>query len=161
MSVPAYDILLVCHVVAGLVGFGAIAAGGLAASSARRSADPGSDEAVRRFFRQGPDWPARAIFLVPLLGLALLFGGDRSAAHHLWPWVGLGLWVTAVGVATAICWPAERDAQVALADLQGASEESRALLVRGFRDACRKMEQAVTAISLCFLAAVAVMIVKP
>ncbi|MHB1508839.1 MAG: DUF2269 family protein [Acidimicrobiales bacterium] len=161
MSVPAYDILLVCHVVAGLVGFGAIAAAGLAASSARRCADPASDEAVRRFFRQGPDWPARAIFLVPLLGLALLLWGDRSAVHASWPWIGLSLWVTAVGVATAICWPAERDAQVSLAALQQASSDSRDMLVRGFRDACRKMEQAVTAISLCFLAAVAVMIVKP
>jgi hypothetical protein len=161
VSQPLYDLLLVAHVVVAVVGFGAIAAAGLAASSARGSRDPVSDEAVRRFFKTGPDWPARFIFGVPLLGLALLFGGDRSAAHAPWPWIGLTLWTLATGVATALCWPAEQSAQEKLTALQGASPETSEALLGQFREACRRMELAAGAISVCFVAAVFVMIFQP
>jgi peptidoglycan/LPS O-acetylase OafA/YrhL len=151
MSPPAYDILLVAHIAAAVLGFGAIAVGGYTAASARRHPDPFGDEAVVRFFKPGRDWPARTIYLVPLLGLGLLFGGDGSAAGQPWPWIGLSIWVVAVGLATGMCWPAERRAQEALAD--GALER--------FRGECRRMELATGAISVCFVAAVVVMVVQP
>ncbi len=164
MSGAVYDIILVGHVVAAVVGFGAIAAAGLAASSARRSADPLGEESVRRFFKAGRDWPARSIVLVPVLGLILLFGGDRSASHDPWPWVGLGLWFVTAAVATARCWPAEAEAQHAFAALSSpeaalAGEEASAL--GDFRAACHRMEAAAGLISLCFAAAVVVMIWQP
>ncbi|HXY43817.1 MAG TPA: hypothetical protein VEH29_06495 [Acidimicrobiales bacterium] len=161
MSQPLYDLLLVAHVVVAVVGFGAIAAAGLAASSARGSRDPVGDEAVRRFFKTGPDWPARFVFGVPLLGLALLFGGDRTAVHFPWPWIGLSLWTLATGVATALCWPAEHSAQQTLVALQDASPEARDALLGQFREACQRMELAAGAISVCFVAAMLVMIFQP
>jgi hypothetical protein len=166
VSGPAYDLLLVAHVVVALVGFGAIAAAGIAASSSLRCDDPANDASVRRFFKKGRDWPARMILLVPVLGLALLLGGDRSAESAAWPWVGLCIWVVAAGVASGICWPAEHAAQTALGELavaaggedaDGAAES----LVAEFRASCRRMELATGAISVCFVAAVAVMIVQP
>jgi hypothetical protein len=161
VSTPAYDLLLVAHVLAALVGLGAIAAAGVAASSGRGSPDPVSDESVRRFFKPGPDWPARAIYLVPLLGLALLFGGDRGDAHAAWPWIGLGLWIVAAGLATGVTWPAERNAQNALAELRGAPPETSRALLWQFRESCRRIEVAAGAISVCFVAAIVVMIVQP
>jgi len=161
VSQPLYDLLLVAHVAAAVIGFGAIAAAGLAASSARGSRDPVSDQAVRRFFKTGPDWPARLVFLVPLLGLALLLGGDRSGAHAPWPWIGLTLWMVATGLATVLCWPAEQSAQQTLAALQAASPEASQDLLRQFREACRRVELAAGAISVCFVAAVLVMILQP
>jgi hypothetical protein len=151
VSAPLYDVLLVAHVIVGVIGFGAMAVTGLAASSGRKSAEPLVDESLRRFFRPGRNWPARAIFLVPVLGLILLFGGDSGAVHQPWPWVGLGIWVFAAGLASARCWPAERRAQAALA--------SRA--VDSFRQACRQMEVAAAAISICFVAAIVVMVAQP
>jgi hypothetical protein len=172
MSQPAYDVLLVAHVLSAVLGFGAIAIAGGEASSARRSADPASDEGVRRFFKPGRDWPARTILFVPVLGLGLLFGGDRPDVRAVWPWIGLGIWVVAVGVATAVCWPAERSAQLALSALvdSGAaaeatpadgSPEAPTPLIEDFRSACRRMELAAGAISLCFFAAVVVMVAQP
>ncbi|MGA2209601.1 MAG: hypothetical protein ABSH30_08200 [Acidimicrobiales bacterium] len=161
MSRPAYDLLLIAHVIAAFIGFGAIAAAGWAASSARRSADPVGDEAVRRFFKKGRDWPARAIFLVPLLGLGLLFGGDRSDVPAAWPWIGLSLWLIATGLASGRCWPAERAAQDALAELVESGSAAAAGTLEVFRRSCRTMEQSVGAISICFVAAVALMILQP
>jgi hypothetical protein len=161
VSGPAYDLLLVAHVAVALVGFGAIAVAGLAASTSRRCEDPANDLATRRFFKPGRDWPARAILLVPVLGLALLYGGDRSDVGSAWPWIGLGIWVAAVGIASGVCWPAERAAQQTLEALTGAPADARASLVAQFRASCRRMELATGAISVCFLAAVAVMIFQP
>lgn len=161
VSGPAYDLLLVSHVVVALVGFGAIAVAGLAASSSRRSDNPASDAATLRFFKQGPDWPARTIFLVPMLGLALLFGGDRTDLHAAWPWIGLCIWVVAAGIASGVCWPAERSAQATLEELTAAPADELASLVAEFRASCRTMELATGAISVCFVAAVAVMIIQP
>jgi hypothetical protein len=174
MSGPLYDLLLVMHVVVGVVGFGAVAMSGRMASSAYRTADPAGDPRVLRFFRKGPDWPARAIFLVPVLGLALLFGGDRSDLHAAWPWIGLAIWVGVAGLATAWCWPAEQAAQAALArlvslraeaSLGGPLAERDGEAVRGalpeFLAACRSLERASGLISVCFVLAVAVMIIQP
>jgi hypothetical protein len=158
---PAYDLLLVAHVASALVGFGAIAAGGVAAASSQGCDDPANDTSVRRFFKRGRDWPARMIFLVPVLGLILLFGGPRSDQRAAWPWIGLCIWIVAVGVASGICWPAERAAQEALSELTGAPGEDGTSLVAEFRASCRRMELATGAISVCFVAAVAVMIIQP
>jgi len=157
---PGYDLLLVAHVAAGVVGFGAIGASGVEARAGRRSPDPARDLALRRFFAPGVDWAARVVFLVPILGLPLLFGAAPQDESLAYPWVGLGLWVAATGVATASCWPAERRAQQVLARLAEAPGSEPTALAE-FRQACTAMERAVGVISLLFLAAVAVMIAQP
>ncbi len=165
-----YDVLFVAHVAAGVVGFGAIGAAGYEARSGLRAADPAHDLALRRFFRPGVDWAGRVIFLVPLLGLALLFGGTRPDVSSAWPWIGLAIWLAAAGVATGGCWPAERAAQSAMARLVqqsdggGGREEQGArpeVLAEEFRRACLRIERSAGAVSLLFLAAVAVMIAQP
>lgn len=162
MSAPAYDVLLLLHIAAAVVGFGAIAVAGLRARAGRRSADPARDVSLRRFFAPGPDRPARAIFLVPLLGLGLLFGGDRHDVGAAWPWIGLSIWIVAAGLATGVCWPAERDAQEALGLLDRTTDDDGgAVLSTAFRASCRRMERSVGWISICFLAAVAVMVLQP
>ncbi len=201
MSQPAFDVLLVVHVLASVLGFGAIGVAGGEAARARRSARPAGDEAIRRFFKPGRVWPARTIFLVPVLGLGLLFGGDRADTGSVWPWLGLGIWFVAVGLATAVCWPAERTAQLALAELVSGEGDGPATAsstagppspaavpvsapaavpapapaavpapapavdphpqLDRFRAACRRMELAAGGISVCFLAAVVVMVAKP
>jgi hypothetical protein len=151
MTNPLYDLAFVAHVAASVIGFGAIGASGLAASRARRLTAPLSDPGTLRFFKPGIDWPARLIFLVPVLGLVILFGSDRAATHDFWPWMGFGIWAVATGLATAWCWPAERRAQQALEAEQ----------VDAFRQACYQMETAVGLVAICFAFAVLVMILQP
>ena len=78
--------LVVLHVLSAVVGFGAIFLTGVYAGMARRRAS----EAVRRYFRPGPNWAARALYAVPVLGVVLVttsHGADRYA--QLWTRAGL------------------------------------------------------------------------
>lgn len=157
MPSPLYDVLLICHVVAGFAGFGSIAVSGWAAAAGRRSGNPGGEERVVRFFRIGVDWPGRLIFAVPVLGLALLFGGHRGDAGAAWPWLGLGLWIVATGFASGVAWPAERRAQ---RELAAVISGDRAALAP-FAEACLRVERAAAAVTVCFVLAVVVMIWQP
>jgi hypothetical protein len=153
MAAPLYDALLVCHLAAALIGFGAVAVAGWSAADGRKAASPWADERLTRFFKPGRDWPSRLVLAVPVFGLALLLGGDRSAISQPWPWAGLLVWLVAVGHLLSLGWPAEHRAQQALAGGDDALED--------FRSACRKMERAAAVVSVCFLAAVVLMIWQP
>jgi hypothetical protein len=71
----------------------------------------------------------------------------------LYPYLGLGIWVAAVGLATAVLWPAE-------AAIQQMIDRGS---VRGpeFTLACRRCEGAATLTTLLFVAALVVMIAQP
>jgi hypothetical protein len=157
MPAPLYDLLLVLHVAVAFLGFGSIAMGGWAASAGRRSEQAVSEERVVRFFREGVDWPGRLIFIVPVLGLALLFGGDRPDVSRAWPWLGLAIWVVAAGIASGMGWPAERRAQAELA----AARAGDAARLPAFVSACARMERAAALTSICFVLAVTLMIWQP
>ncbi|MGO9197300.1 MAG: DUF2269 family protein [Acidimicrobiales bacterium] len=157
MPAPLYDILLILHIASALIGFGSIAVGGVAASAGRRSGDPACEERVVRFFREGTDWPGRVIFVVPVIGLVMLLGGDHADIGHAWPWLGLGLWFVASGLASGLGWPAERRAQRELAAIRSGDSGSSA----SFTEACARMEQAAALVSVCFVLVVALMIWQP
>ncbi len=159
MPAPAYDILLIAHIACAFIGFGSIAVSSLAARRGRSSADPASEPWVVRFFREGTDWPGRLIFLVPLFGLAMLFGGDRTDISKVWPWLGLGLWTVAVGFSTGLGWPAEADAQRSLAALCDGDDAEGSL--SSFRAACTRMERSTQVATVCFVVAVALMLWQP
>ncbi|HLI43641.1 MAG TPA: DUF2269 family protein [Acidimicrobiales bacterium] len=156
MPAPLYDVLLLFHVASALIGFGSVAIGGWAASRARHRREPAGDDRVVRFFRPGIDWPARLVLLVPVLGLAMLFGGDREAVGQAWPWAGLALWCVGAGHVIGIGWPAEAQAQRELAALSR-GEVSK----EGFVAACARMERAAAVASLCAVAAIVLMVVQP
>jgi hypothetical protein len=160
VSGPGYDLLVVLHVLSALIGFGAVGVTGTYAARARSVADPRCEPQLRRYFREGTNWAERVLVLTPVLGAALLWGGDRSAVSQAWPWVGLGCWALAAAVASARCWPAERRIQAWLAVEAGRGETDAAELGR-FREACRSLQWAASAIVLLFLIAVVVMVGQP
>jgi uncharacterized membrane protein len=147
--------VVVLHVVSAVVGFGAIFLTGVYAGLARRR----GGEAVRRYFRPGPNWAARSVFLVPVLGVVLVWtskGADRFA--QLWVWVSLLLWVLAAGLAHVVVWPGERRIQQLVAESPPTGTGARqAELER----ACRRLERAAVAIDLAFVATLVLMVVKP
>jgi hypothetical protein len=157
MPAPAYDVLLILHIASAFIGFGSIAIGGWAASAGRRSGDPAGEERVVRFFREGTDWPGRVIFAVPVLGLVMLLVGDHPDIGQAWPWIGLGLWVVAAGVASGLGWPAERRAQAELAAVQAGGSGR----LPAFTEACTQMERAAALITVCFVVVVTLMIWQP
>jgi len=152
---PLYDLVLALHIASALAGFGALALTGVNAAAARRLAGRPPDERLRRYFRPGRNWAARALFLVPVFGALLLLLHHGADARHPFPWIGLGLWLVATGLASAVVWPGERAVQAALAP--GAEVASDA----GLAARCRQVERAATLTSALFVLAVAVMIAQP
>lgn len=197
MKSPLYDLLLVLHVAVGLIGFGGCAVTGYYAALGRQLLEPrelgsarGSESGVtaaewrRRwglvetYFRPATNWIERLVLLVPLFGLGMLALGDHRGFDQLWPWIGLTLWVVAVGAASGLLWPGERQIQAALR-----SPASSGLLVArsgplsvppdpeaqlGERveekvvlGACRRAERGAMVTSVLYVAAVVVMIAQP
>ncbi len=154
---PGYSVLLILHVAAALVGFGALLTTGLQAFRARRGPNGPSADAVRRFFRPGVNWPGRALYAVPVLGFGLV--ADSNGAFTVadaWVLVGLALWVVAAGVAEAVVWPGERRIQAIVTecwDDPGVVDELGRL--------CRQVAISCAAVLAVFLVAVVVMVAKP
>ncbi len=155
MSDPVYDTVMAFHVLAAVIGFGALGTTGAYAAAARRAADPFSDTSLVRYFTPGRNWAARAIFLVPVLGGAMLAIGHGQDVGVPWPWIGLGLWIAATGVASARLWPGERAIQNGFAGPQGVVARTELLA------AATRTERAAAATSLLFVAALVVMIWQP
>ncbi len=160
MTGPGYDLLVGAHVLSAVAGFGAVGVSGVYAARARSVADPRQDVTLRRYFRPGTNWAARSLLLTPVLGGIVLWTGDHPAVSQPWPWIGLGCWIVAAGLATGWCWPAERRVQSWIADAVPLDEDPRLGLAR-FSQSCRAVQWSASAISLCFGAAVVVMIWQP
>lgn len=157
MNDPVFAVLLVLHILVAVIGFGAIGATGIFAARAARLADPHRDAAIRRYFQSGRNLAERAVLLVPLFGAALLGIGDPADRRAAWPWIGLGLWVVAMGLASARLWPAERALQLAFSAEPQPQPES----LIAIRRAGRSAETAAGLVSICFAAALVVMIAQP
>ena len=147
----AYDVVLLAHVVVAVVGLGAVVVAGAYALVLRRSG-PGP-ESVRRYYRPGVNWAGRVLFLIPVLGLALmaLSHGDWSFDDS-WITVGLGLWTVVAVVAEMALWPAERRLQVAVA---GPTTEAE------LGPMCLRVVGLSAALSVTLAAAAVVMVAKP
>jgi hypothetical protein len=154
----AYDVVLLAHVLAALVGLGAVVVAG-AYALALRSSGPGSD-AVRRYYRPGVNWAGRVLFLIPVLGVVLMAmsGGDWTFSDA-WITIGLMLWAAVALVAEMALWPAERRLQVAVAapstvgDLHPMTAE--------LRGECLRVAGMSAGLSAILVAAVVVMVAKP
>jgi uncharacterized membrane protein len=147
--------VVVLHVLSAVVGFGAVFLTGLYAGLARRRVS----EAARRYFRPGPNWAARGLYLVPVLGVALVetsHGADRYA--QTWVWVPVLLWVLVAALAQAVVWPGERRIQRLVAESPPAGGGARQVELDR---ACRRVERAAMAIDLAFVATLVLMVAKP
>lgn len=175
---PLYDVVMAVHVLAAVVGFGALGSTGAYAAALRRDGDPFASRALRRYFTPGPNWAARTVLLVPFLGGTLLALGHGRDVGYPWPWIGLAVWTVATGLASAVLWPAEREIQTLLAagaagaagvpgdgDGDGGTTvgaaEVRADLAERLLSSALRAERAAAATSLLFVVALVVMVWQP
>jgi uncharacterized membrane protein len=147
----AYDLVLLAHVLAALVGLGSVAVAGAYAWALGR-AGPAS-ESVRRYYQPGVNWVGRILFLVPVFGVALMAmsQGDWSFSDG-WITIGLGLWAVVAVVAEMALWPEERRIQAAVADPS---------VGIGLRTRCLRVEAMASVLSVVLIAATVVMVAKP
>lgn len=160
MKVPTdagYSVLLLVHVGAAIVGFGAMVVTGAQARRARRGPDDAAADGVRRYFRPGVNWAARALYLVPVFGFALLADSHGAfAAGDGFVVSGLFLWLVAVLVAEMVVWPGERRIQQVVSDHWGDRNTAG-----DFDRECRRVAIASVVLSGVFVLAFVIMIAKP
>ena len=152
-----YSVLLVLHVAAAVVGYGALLVTGVQAARARRGPAQPDAEGVRRYFRPGINWAGRSLYAVPVLGFVLV-ADSRSAfsSGDAFVVVGLVLLAISVVVAEAVVWPAERRIQEIVTERWG-EERFRATLERD----CTMVATASAVLTVLFVVAVVVMVGKP
>lgn len=154
---PGYSVLLVLHVAAAFVGFGALGTTGVQAARARRGPGQPGAESLRRYFRPGVNWVGRALYAVPVLGFALVADSNGAVGvGDSWVVTGLVLWLVATLVAETVVWPGERRIQVLVTERwsdPGASE----LL----DSECRRVAVFCGLLTAVLLAAVVIMVGKP
>jgi hypothetical protein len=152
LSDPIGAILLVAHVTAAVIAYGALGATGAFARSARTVDDPFSQERLLRFFRPGHNVASQVLYAVPLLGLGVLFTEPSGDLTRAYPWIGVAIWTVSIGVATGWLWPAEHELQSLLAT--GPAPGARAVV----RGQARGVERAAIVLTGCFVVALVVMV---
>jgi hypothetical protein len=149
-----YSILLLLHVGTAVVGFGALVMTGVEARRAGKGpAGPGA-EGVRRFFKPGINWAARALYAVPVFGFALISSSKGAfSTDDGFVLAGLGLWALATMTAEFVVWPGERRIQEVVS-AQWATDPR-------FEADCRRVALAAALLSVVFVVAVVLMVAQP
>ncbi len=125
---PAYDLVLLAHVVSavvGLVALGVAAGSALALRGVLTRGAPMPD-ALARYYRPGVNWAGRVLFLVPVFGVALLaMSGGQWGFADTWVSVGMSGWALVAVAAEAVLWPEERRLQEVVATGTSVDDGSR------------------------------------
>jgi hypothetical protein len=151
-----YSILLLLHVGTAVVGFGALVMTGVQARRARKGPAGAGAEGVRRFFRPGVNWAARALYAVPVFGFALISASKGAfTTNDGFVIAGLGLWAVATVVAEIVVWHGERRIQEVVSTSWTVGTNDR------FELACRRVALAAGVLSVVFVVAVVLMVAQP
>lgn len=158
-----YSVLLLLHVASAVVGFGAICVTGLQASRAARGPAGPKAAAVRRYFRPGTNWVARAIYGVPVFGFALLASsGGKFDSSDTFVVTGLVLWLVAAVTAEVVVWPGERRIQAAVTrDWSDHEDGTIRPTDPALAKQCVRVASAAGLLAAVFLASVVVMFARP
>jgi hypothetical protein len=152
-----YSVLLLLHVAAAVVGFGALAVTGAQAGRARRGPGQPGAEGVRRYFRPGVNWAGRVLYVVPVAGFGLVADSNGAfAAAQGFVVSGLVLWVLATAVAEAVVWPGERRLQQLVTE---AWDEPIAMAA--IDSEAQRVQVAAVVTTVVFVVAVVLMFGKP
>ena len=149
-----YEVVVLAHVLAAVIGFGAVGvAGAFALVLGRRGP---TAESVVRYYRPGVNWAGRVLFLVPVLGFVLIgmsHGAHGYAFSDAWVSVGLLLWAVAAIAAEMVLWPTERGLQQLVAAGEWVGSAHRSLTLR--------VVWTSGALMVIFVASMVVMVAKP
>jgi hypothetical protein len=148
----AYDVVLLGHVLAAIVGFGAVTVAGVYALLLRRPRPP--SVSVLRYYRPGVNWAGRITFLVPVLGVALvaMSHGQWSYNDH-WVIGGLALWALAALAGEMVVWPAERRLQRLVTEESADTARRRSLVWQ--------VAASSAVVLVVFVVALVIMVAKP
>ncbi|MHB1710653.1 MAG: hypothetical protein ACYCV7_04525 [Acidimicrobiales bacterium] len=149
-----YDIVLLAHVLAAMIGFGAVGVAGIYAVMLGLRGP--ASESVERYYRPGVNWAGRIIVVVPVLGFVLLGMNSGPGGYSVsdgWVVTGLILWTVAAVAAEMVLWPTERRLQQLVTKSEWDISMHRSLWIRAASTS--------GALMVIFLTATVVMVAKP
>ena len=113
-----YKALLVAHILAAIVGLGAVMLNGLYAAQAQKRTGP-TGRAVSEANFAVSSVAEYVIYAIPLLGLTLVWAGDGAWAFaDTWVWLSLVIFVAALGVSHSVLIPGHRRINTLLAEME-------------------------------------------
>jgi hypothetical protein len=157
-------VFTIAHVATAVLGFGAVGMTGVQALAARRA--PAASSSAR-YFKPGLNWVSLSLLLTPVFGAAIEMVNGYPDVHQLWPWLALAIWIVAGVIGAVVHWPAERRIQRLLPTVSNAVvgsvsvAESNSEGCRTFDRACLAAATSSLVMVVAFLAALAVMVIKP
>ena len=148
-----FTVVLLAHVATALVGLGAMAATGISAARAARGPSAPGATSVRRYFQPGANIAGRTVYLVPILGSALVaMSQHRYEFSDRFVAFGIVLWLLAVGLAETVVWPGEKEISRAVSgDWDGAASEG------GMATICRRVTATSALVVVIFVLGTVVM----
>jgi uncharacterized membrane protein len=113
-----YKLLLLLHILAVVVGIGAVMLNGLyAAQAQRRPGAPGRAVSEANFAVS--QIAEKVIYLIPVFGILLVLVSDKAwKFSQTWVWLSLLLYIAALGVATGVMTPGHRRINGLLAEME-------------------------------------------
>jgi uncharacterized membrane protein len=113
-----YKLLLVLHILAVVVGIGAVMLNGIyAAQAQKRPGPPGRAVSEANFAVS--QIAEKVIYLIPIFGILLVVtSGDAWKFSQTWLWLSILLYVAALGVATGVMTPGHRRINTLLAEME-------------------------------------------
>ena len=164
---PGYDLVLLAHVLAAVVGLVALAVAAGSALALKRVLVRGGPvpEALARYYRPGVNWAGRVLFLVPVFGVALLLmSGGQWGLSDTWVSGGLAGWALVAVAAEGALWPEERRLQAVVASLaagEHASDDDGSVDVEGASGRCLRTGLTGVGLGAVLVAVGVLMVAKP
>jgi uncharacterized membrane protein len=117
----AYDLVLVLHVLAAIVGFGGVMLNGIYGLAAKRA---GGVEglAIARANHKVSSVAEKAIYAVPVFGIGLVLMSDGAIKFsETWVWLALVLYAIAISLSHAVMYPSVNRMIVLMGELASVS----------------------------------------
>jgi len=160
---PAFDLVLLAHVLAVAVSVGTVGVSGIQAFRLSRvPTGSGPRATLENYYAPGTNWAGRLLFAVPLLGLALV-GMSHGYYHFSDDWIlqGIALWVVAAMLAEGVLWPAERQIQELVHSMVVDGGADQGARVDPLAATCRRAWCCAAALVVILVLATVLMVAQP
>lgn len=114
-----YNVVLLLHILAAIVGFGGVILNGLYAAEGQKRPGPGGLAIAEANYKVSVSVAEKFIYAVPLLGIALVLLGEWSWGDT-WVWLSLVVYVLALGLSHSMVIPNARRINGLLAEMVSA-----------------------------------------
>ena len=117
MNSGLYKLLLVCHLMAAIVGFGAVYLNGIYGAESKKRQGP-TGLAVLQANKRVSLVAEKVIYTVPVFGILLVLASDKALKFsQTWIWLAFVLFVIGIGVSHGVMIPAVNKMEAAAEEL--------------------------------------------